>query len=196
MQATIPSRVLTGVVLPRSTSITIALVVGFALVTAASAQLAIPLPFTEVPLSGQTFGMILAGAALGSTAGAASQLLYLMLGAVGLPFYAGGTSGWEVVRGATGGYIVGFIVGAWVIGRLAERKRDRKVKTAIPAILFGSAMVYAIGVPWLAVVTGRSLPEAISAGMAPFIVGDLLKVVAAGLLLPATWRLVGRIRKI
>ncbi len=196
MQATIPSRVLTGVVLPRSNAITIALVVAFALVTAASAQLSIPLPFTEVPLSGQTFGMILAGAALGSTMGAASQLLYLMLGAVGLPFYAGGTSGWEVVRGATGGYIVGFIVGAWLIGRLAERKHDRAVKTAIPAILIGSAAVYAIGVPWLAVVTERSLPAAISAGMAPFIVGDLLKVVAAGLLLPATWRLVGRIRKI
>lgn len=125
MQATIPSRVITGAVLPRTTVVTAALVVGFALLTALSAQIVIPLPFTPVPITGQTFAVLLSGAALGAGAGAASQGLYVLLGAVGLPFYAGGASGWTVVTGATGGYLVGFIVAAWVVGVLAEMQIGR-----------------------------------------------------------------------
>ncbi len=194
MQATIPSRVITGVVFPRSRAVTSGLVIGFALLTALAAQIVIPLPFTPVPITGQTFSVLLAGAALGSTMGSASMLLYVGLGAAGLPFYADGSSGWEVVRGVTGGYLVGFIVAAWLVGALAERLQDRAVLTAIPAFLLGSVIIHLLGVPWLAHVLDVGWMEAASLGSLPFIPGDLIKVAAAGLLLPLTWRFVGRLR--
>ncbi len=195
MQTTVPSPVITAVVLPRSRAVSLGLVVGFALLTALAAQAVIPLPFTPVPITGQTFTVLLAGAALGGTLGAASMALYLLLGAVGLPFFAEGSSGWEVVRGATGGYLVGFIVAAWVVGKLAERRQDRTVATAIPLFLLGSVVIYLFGVPWLAASLGVSSTEAMELGLVPFIVGDLLKVAIAGLLLPGTWALVTRLRR-
>jgi biotin transport system substrate-specific component len=121
--------------------------------------------------------------------------LYVLLGAVGLPFFAEGSSGWEVVRGATGGYLVGFVVAAWLVGKLAERRQDRTVATAIPLFLLGSVVIYLFGVPWLAASVGVSGTEAMELGLVPFIVGDLLKVAVAGLLLPATWALVTRLRR-
>ena len=192
MQATIPSRVITGVVLPRSTTITAALVVGFALLTALSAQFVIHLPFTPVPITGQTFAVLLSGAALGSMAGAASQGLYVLLGAVGLPFYADATSGWTVVTGATGGYLIGFIVAAWIVGALAERRQDRTVATAIPAFLVGNVIIHLFGVPWLAASLDVGWTEAAALGSVPFIPGDLLKIVLAGVLLPVAWKIAGR----
>jgi len=134
VQTTVPSPVITAAVLPRSKVVSIALVIGFALLTAGAAQLVIPLPYTPVPITGQTFVVLLAGVALGSNLGAASMALYVALGAIGLPFYAEGSSGIEVVRGATGGYLVGFVVAAWVMGRLAERRQDRALATAIPVV--------------------------------------------------------------
>jgi biotin transport system substrate-specific component len=194
MQATIPSRVIVGRVVPRSTILTIALTIGFTLLTAAAAQVRIPLPFTPVPITGQTFAVLLSGAALGATWGSASQVLYVLLGAVGLPFYAGGNSGWDVVTGATGGYLIGFIVAAFVVGSLAERHQDRSVAGAIPAFLTGSLTIYAMGVPWLyyAADSITSGEAALAAGFTPFIAGDLIKVAAAGLLLPAAWKLARR----
>ncbi len=196
MQTTIPSRVITGVVLPRSTAMTAALVIGFALLTALAAQIVIPLPFTPVPITGQTFAVLLAGAALGAGAGAASQALYVFLGAAGLPFYADGASGWTVVRGATGGYLIGFIVAAWLVGRLAERRQDRSVATAIPAFLLGSVVIHLFGVPWLAASLDAGWTEAAALGSVPFIPGDLAKVALAGLALPAAWKLAGSARRI
>lgn len=190
MQTTIPSRVLTGAVLPRSRVVTASLVVGFALLTALAAQIVIPLPFTPVPITGQTFAVLLAGATLGTTAGAASQGLYVLLGAVGLPFYAGGASGWTVVQGATGGYLIGFIVAAAIVGALAERRQDRAVLTAIPAFLFGSVLIHLFGVPWLAASLDVPWTEAAALGSVPFIPGDLIKIAVAGLMLPAAWKLV------
>jgi biotin transport system substrate-specific component len=181
--------VISSVVLPRSAATTSALVVGFALFTALMAQIEIPLWFTPVPITGQTFAVLLAGAALGSTFGATSQLLYVGLGAVGLPFYAGGDGGWEVVTGATGGYLVGFVVAAYLVGLLAERRQDRTVLTAIPAFLAGSAIIYLFGVVWLAGELGVSTTEAMELGMTPFVIGDLVKIVLAGMLLPTAWRL-------
>jgi biotin transport system substrate-specific component len=195
VQTTVPSPVITAVVLPRSRAVSLGLVVGFALLTALAAQVVIPLPFTPVPITGQTFTVLLAGAALGGTLGAASMALYLLLGAVGLPFFAEGSSGWEVVRGATGGYLIGFIVAAWLVGKLAERRQDRTVPTAIPLFLLGSVVIYLIGVPWLAASLGVTGTEAMELGLVPFIVGDLLKVAIAGLLLPGTWALVTRLRR-
>ncbi len=195
MQTTVPSPVITAVVLPRSRAVSMGLVVGFALLTALAAQAVIPLPFTPVPITGQTFTVLLAGAALGGTLGAASMALYVLLGAVGLPFFAEGSSGWEVVRGATGGYLIGFIVAAWLVGKLAERRQDRTVPTAIPLFLLGSVVIYLIGVPWLAASLAVTGTEAMELGLVPFIVGDLLKVAIAGLLLPGTWALVTRLRR-
>ena len=176
-------------VLPRTKVTTAGLIVGFALLTAAAAQISIPLPFTPVPITGQTFAVLLAGAAAGSWAGGASQLLYVFLGAMGLPFYADQASGWSVVTGATGGYLVGFIVAAWFVGYLAERRQDRTVATAVPAFLAGTAVIYLFGVTWLAAELNISAVEAMELGLVPFVIGDLLKVGLAGALLPAAWKL-------
>lgn len=169
------------------------LVVGFALLTAAMAQIRIPLGFTPVPVTGQTFAVLLAGAALGWRAGALSQLLYLVLGLF-LPFYADGNSGWDIVSGATGGYLVGMVVAAALVGKLAERAEDRTFLTAVPAMLMGSAIIYVFGIPWLAHELNVSSSVAIEKGLAPFVIGDGLKVLAAGALLPTAWRFVERSR--
>lgn len=177
--------------LSRSRVTTLLAVPTFALLTAAAAEIAIPLPFTPVPLTGQTFAVLLAGAALGWRAGAASQLLYVALGAIGLPYYAEDKGGWEVVTGATGGYLVGFIAAAAVVGWLAERKHDRRFNTTLAAFVIGSFVIYAFGAAGLMWRAGMDVNEAILLGVVPFVFGDVLKAAAAGALLPATWRLVG-----
>lgn len=194
MQTAISPRVLAGAVVPRHQATTMALVVSFALLTALAAQVRVPLPFTPIPITGQTFAVLLSGAALGRTAGAASQGLYLLLGLV-FPFYAGGASGWEYATGATGGFLIGFVAAAWVVGDLAERRQDRTMVTAIPAFLTGSVVIYLFGVPWLAGVLGISWTRAVELGLAPFVVGDLAKAVLAGALLPAAWKLVWGARR-
>lgn len=170
------------------------LVVGAALLTAAAAQVSFALPFTPVPITGQTFAVLLTGTALGSRLGPASQALYVALGALGLPFYADGEGGWQAATGATAGYLVGFVVAAAVLGALAERRQDRSVLTAVPAMLMGTAVIYGLGAWWLAVHLDVSAAKAVELGVAPFLLGDTVKLAAAGLLLPATWRLVGRDR--
>ena len=178
--------------LPRSRARTVALVVGFALLTAAAAQITIPLPWTPVPLTGTTFAVLLAGATLGWRSGAASQLLYVGLGAAGLPFYQGGESGWTYATGATGGYLVGFVVAAAVVGYLAERGQDRSAITAIPAMLAGTAVIYLFGVVWLGHVLAADAATALTKGLLPFVIGDGLKLVAAGALLPLAWKVAPR----
>jgi biotin transport system substrate-specific component len=181
--------------LPRSRTRDVALVVGFALLTALAAQVVIPLGFTPVPITGTTFAVLLSGAVLGARRGAAAQLLYVALGALGLPFFAEASGGWEVATGATGGYIIGFVVAAWVVGTLADRGQDRSIATAIPAFLAGTIVIYALGAGWLAVHLGVPLtaavgePSAVALGITPFLVGDVLKAVLAGVLLPLGWRL-------
>ncbi|MAT06096.1 MAG: biotin transporter BioY [Acidimicrobiaceae bacterium] len=173
----------------------VALVVGFALLTALAAQITIPLGFTPVPLTGQTFAVLLAGGALGAVRGMASQGLYVALGAIGLPFYAEGDGGWTAATGSTAGYLVGFVVAAGVVGLLAERGQDRRISTAVPAFLAGTVVIYALGAGWLAHSLGIPLtapagePSAVAYGVAPFIVGDVAKAVLAGVLLPTAWQL-------
>ena len=183
---------LAGVVFPRSRVATITMMIGFALLTALAAQIRIPLPGTPVPITGQTFAVLLAGAALGSRAGAGSQAIYWALGAIGLPFYTNASGGWEAATGATAGYLVGFIAAAWVVGALAERGQDRNVWSAVPAFLAGNAVIYTFGVTWLLVsVDGiTTMSEALTAGFTPFVVGDVVKIIAVGLLLPLAWKLV------
>ena len=172
--------------------VTLLLITGFALLTGLTALWEIHLSFTPVPITGQTFAVLLAGATLGLRAGAASQLLYLAMGAVGLPFYAGGESGWQVLTGPTVGYLVGFVVASAVVGRMAEARADRQVRTAIPAFVVGSVVIYACGMVGLTLVAGMSVPEAFTLGVVPFLIGDALKATGAGLLLPAAWRLARR----
>ena len=178
-------------ILPRSSIATAASVIGFAFVTAALAQWQIPLGFTPVPITGQTLGVVLAGATLGSRNGAASMGLYWILGAIGLPFYSGGEGGWEAATGSTAGYLVGFVVAAWLVGKLAEHRQDRKVLTAIPAILAGSVVIYMFGVAWLMSSLDVDLAQGLAWGFTPFVIGDLLKVAVAGTLLPGLWKLLG-----
>lgn len=172
----------------------LAVVVGGALLTAAAAQVAIPLPFTPVPLTGQTFGVLLVAAVAGPQRGTLSQLLYVLLGAVGLPFYAGGAHGWHVVTGATGGYLLGFIVAAAIVGWCARRGWDRSPARTAAAFLAGNLVIYLFGVTWLWLsVPAISTPaQAIAAGLTPFIIGDAVKIALAMALLPLAWRLLPR----
>jgi biotin transport system substrate-specific component len=160
-----------------------------ALFVAALAQIEIPLPFTPVPITGQTLGVLLAGAALGSTRGPASLLSYLVFGTIGLPFFAGGAHGLNILIGATGGYLIGFVIAAYVIGLLAERGLERNLRTSITPFLIGTVIIYTCGVAWLTVVLG-SFSEALEGGFIPFLIGDAIKLIAAALVLPAAWRFV------
>jgi biotin transport system substrate-specific component len=166
----------------------ILLVVGGSLCVAGMAQVRIPLPFTPVPITGQTFAVLLVGAVLGFRRGAASLGLYLLMGLVGLPFFAGGASGLAYLMGPTGGYLIGFTVAASLVGLMAARGMDRHIPTALLAFLAGEIVIYLFGVAWLSVFLG--LPHAIAAGFLPFILGDAIKLAAAGLVLPAAWALV------
>jgi biotin transport system substrate-specific component len=159
-----------------------------ALLVAVLAQIEIPLPFTPVPITGQTFGVLLVGAALGSKRGAASLVSYLAMGMMGLPFFAGGAHGLDIVIGATGGYLIGFVIAAYVIGLLAERGLERSVRTSLIPFLIGMIVIYVCGLSWLTIVLG-SFSEAIAAGLLPFLVGDVIKLLAASLALPGAWKL-------
>ena len=167
----------------------VVLIVSGALLVAALAQVEIPLPFTPVPITGQTFAVLLVGAALGSKRGAASLASYLAMGLIGLPFFAGGARGLSILTGATGGYLVGFILAAYVVGLLAERGLERSVRTSLLPFLIGTTIIYICGITWLAVVLG-SFEQAIVAGLLPFLIGDAVKLIAASLVMPGAWRLV------
>ena len=165
----------------------IALVVAGALLTVLGAQISIHIPPSPVPVTGQTLAVVIAGAALGWKRGAASQLLYVLLGLF-LPVYSDGASGPDVIWGATGGYLIGFVIAAGVIGRLAEMGADRKPLIAFAAFCAGQLIIFGIGVPWLKVATDQSWAWAIHNGFAIFIVGGLIKALAGAVITPAAWR--------
>jgi len=161
------------------------LVVGGAGFTALFAQLQIPL--WPVPITGQTLAVLLVGSTLGAVRGAISMVLYALLGLVGLPVFSDGTHGAGVLFGATGGYIVGFIISAALVGWLAERQWDRKILKAIVTFVAGSVVVFAVGLPWLAVVLHTDLPTTLQYGLYPFIIGGIIKAAIAAGLLPLAW---------
>lgn len=196
METTYPNKTIANVFIPRSAVNTVLLMVGFAVLTALAAQIRFHIPGTPVPVTGQTFAVLLAGAALGSRAGAGSQLIYWLMGAVGLPVFAQQSGGWEAATGATFGYLFGFIVAAWVVGALAERGRDRTVQQAVPAFLLGNLTIYMFGVPWLmySVPSIETIGAALAIGFMPFIAFDILKIVLAGVALPTAWRMTGTIK--
>lgn len=187
--------VLSTRILPRSRTsrqaAAIALIAGFALLTALCAQIRIPLGFTPVPITGQTFAVLLSGAVLGSRMGAASQLLYVLMGAAGAPFYASGNGGWEYATGATMGYLLGFIAAAYAVGYLAEHHQDRRFATSIGAFLTGNLVIYALGVPWLMYTLSWDLVEGVAKGLAPFIIGDTIKILLAAGVMPVAWKMAG-----
>jgi biotin transport system substrate-specific component len=160
------------------------LIAGAAALTGLAAQVVIPLPVTPVPISLQTFTVLLSGAALGPTRGGLAMGLYLAAGAVGVPWFAEQNSG---VGFPSFGYIVGFVVAAIVVGWLARRGLDRTVPTTLAVMVLGNLVIYALGVPWLAVSLGVDLPTALEFGAWPFLIGDALKIALAAGLLPAAW---------
>lgn len=166
------------------------LVAGSALFTALLAQVSIPVAGSPVPITGQTLAVVLTAAALGPVRGVAGQGLYVLLGMVGLPFYAGGNGGFDVVVGATGGYLIGFLPAAVLIGMAARQGQDRRFSRALPLFALGQLVIFAVGVPWLAVVADMTPDEALHAGFYPFIIGGIVKAAIAGVLLPAAWKLV------
>jgi biotin transport system substrate-specific component len=155
--------------------------------TAGLAQVELILGWTPVPITGQTLGAMLAGAALGPIAGGLSQAGYLLAGLY-LPVFAGGASGSEVLFGPTGGYLFGMVIASVVVGALARARWDRKLTTAVPSMMLATAIIYGVGVPWLAVETGTGIGAAISDGLLPFIVGDTAKAAIAGLVTSLLWR--------
>ncbi len=170
----------------------VALIVLGSLLIYLCARITFPVPGSPVPVTGQTFGVLLVGGALGSRRGVASISLYVLIGLIGLPFFAEGKGGIQVILGATGGYLVGFILAGAVVGRLAEMGWDRRLVGALGAMAIGNVVIYLVGVPWLMAVTGYSLAVAIEKGVMPFIVGDIVKLLLAAAAFPAAWWLVGR----
>lgn len=168
------------------------LILAGSLLVALAARVTIPLPFSPVPITGQTFAVLLVGALLGSRAGAAAMIAYLAEGAMGLPVFAGGRGGADVLVGPTAGYLYGFVAAAFVTGWLCERGWDRRVTTAALAMLVGNVVIYLFGLPWLAYFVGPD--RVLVAGLLPFIPGDLLKLVLAALALPGGWKLIGQTR--
>jgi biotin transport system substrate-specific component len=183
-------------VFPRPTFLTDALLIvsGTALV-ALCAQISVKLPFTPVPITGQTFAVCLVGASLGAVRGAASLALYFLIGVLGAPVYAHRDHGWDVITSASGGYIVGFVAAAAVTGALAEHGWDRRFSSAVGAMLTGNVVIYLIGLPWLAVVLNTNLEQTLEDGLYPFVPGDLFKLYCAAALLPAAWRGVKYLRR-
>ncbi len=169
----------------------VALVLAGSLLIALSAQVAIPLPFSPVPVSGQTFAVLLVAALLGRRRGSLAVLVYIGQGLIGLPVFAGGAFGLARLLGPTGGYLAGFVIAAYVVGLLAERGWDRRAGTTAAAMLVGNLIIYACGVLWLSTFVG-GLGPALTAGLLPFLAGDVLKIGAAALLLPGGWKLLGR----
>lgn len=152
----------------------------FAALTAVFSYIVVPLP--PVPVSAQTLAVMLAGTLLGSRNGALSQVLYVLLGSIGLPIFAGGSAGLGVLFGPTGGYLWGFIIGAYVIGKIIEKTSGTIYWKVFALIIGGIGIIYFFGVLQLMIVTGMTLFQALSAGMLPFLPGDILKVIVAALL--------------
>jgi biotin transport system substrate-specific component len=176
-------------VLPRSLASDVALVFAGAVLTAVAAQVAIPM--WPVPITGQTFAVLLVGAVLGASRGALSMLTYLFLGAAGLPVFTGAVSG--ITFGTTFGYLVGFIAAAAVVGWFSQLNWHKKVSGVITSFAIGNAVIYLFGLPWLAfALSNLSLPSdaasVVMAGLVPFLVGDATKIVLAAAALPLAWK--------
>ncbi|MET7284547.1 biotin transporter BioY [Streptomyces sp. NPDC005573] len=174
--------------LPASRVRDVALVLGGAALTGLAAQLAVPVPGSPVPVTGQTFAALLVGTALGARRGLLSLALYAVAGLVGVPWFAGGTSG----AGVSFGYILGMLLASAMVGALARRGADRSPLRMAGTMLLGEAVIYAVGVPYLALTAHMSASQAVAAGLVPFLIGDAVKAALAMGALPAAWKLAGK----
>ncbi|PPG60058.1 biotin transporter BioY [Rathayibacter sp. AY1C7] len=191
----LPRPVLADRLVTRSVATDALLVLAGGGLTAAMAQLFIPM--WPVPFTGQTFAVLLVGTTLGALRGALSMLVYALVGALGAPVFTEGSHGWAVLAGPTGGYIVGFVLASIVTGWLAQRQWDRRVLGTLVTFLAGTATIYLVGLPWLAAALASlglpaDLGSVLSAGLVPFLVGDALKALVAAALLPTTWAMLSR----
>lgn len=165
------------------------LVLGGAAFTGLMAQISIPVAGSPVPVTGQTFAALLVGTSLGARRGMLSLMLYALVGMAGVPWFAGGVSG----AGAPSlGYVFGMMIAAAAVGALARRGADRSMPRMAATMLLGEAIIYAVGVPYLAFAADMSLTAAIAAGLTPFLIGDALKAALAMGLLPTVWKLVDK----
>ena len=180
-------------VFPRSTALTNAgfVITGVAFISLL-AQIAIPVPGSPVPVTGQTLGVLLLATSYGATLGTTTFFTYLLVGALGAPVFANGGSGIERIVGATGGYLVGMLLTSALLGYLGGRRWDQKFKTALPAMLIGNVITFGFGLLWLHQYTGKDWAWTISAGFTPFIIGEILKIAIAGTSLPLSWQFVQR----
>jgi len=188
-----PRLVLADRVLGRSLPLDVVLVATGAALTALLAQVAVPL--YPVPITGQTLAVLLVGATLGAARGAISLALYAVLGIVGLPVFSDYASGVDVILGPTGGYILGFIVSAALVGWLSERAWERQVLKALATFAAGTLVVFAVGLPWLAVALGLDVWQTLNGGLFPFLIGGAIKALIAAGLLPLAWWGAGRLEK-
>lgn len=190
----LPKRAVLADVLPGARVRDAVLVVSGALLTALFAQIAIDVPPSPVPITGQTLAVGLVGATLGLRRGASSLGLYLLMGLF-LPFYADGESGWDVVWGASGGYLIGFVAAAGFIGWLAEHGADRSVLLAFLAFVGGQLLIFAFGLAGLKISVEESWGWTIHNGFSIFIVGGIVKAIIGAVALPSAWRLVRRFER-
>jgi len=192
MSSVTPSN-LSAMVLPRTSASSKGLLIfGGALFLAALAQVAIPVPGSPVPVTGQTLGVLLLATAYGANLGASTFALYLLIGLAGAPVFANQGHGLERLIGPTGGYLVGMLIASWVLGALAGRKWDQRFLSAITTMFIGNIIIFTFGLIWLHEYTGKDWAWTFGAGLTPFIFGEILKVVIAGTSLPALWKVVGR----
>jgi biotin transport system substrate-specific component len=190
----LPRRAVLADVLPGAVARDVALVIGGALLTALFAQISIDVPPSPVPITGQTLAVGLVGATLGMRRGMASLALYVLLGLV-FPFYADGESGWHVVWGASGGYLVGFVFAAAFVGWMAEHGADRNVWLAFVTFVIGQLIIFVPGLIVLKISVGESWGWTIHNGFSIFIVGGLVKALIGAVALPSAWRLVRRVER-
>ncbi|MFI8090288.1 biotin transporter BioY [Streptomyces sp. NPDC086080] len=183
-----PGQVLADLI-PASRVRDVALVLGGAAFTGLAAQIAVPVPGSPVPVTGQTFAALLVGTALGARRGFASLAVYALVGMAGVPWFAEGNSG---MAAPSFGYILGMLLAAAAVGALARRGADRSVWRTAGTMVLGSAIIYAVGVPYLALATGMSASAAIAAGLTPFLIGDALKAALAMGVLPTAWKFAGK----
>lgn len=187
MTASVRPMTLADVAIPRPAIFhNVMLVLGAAALTGAAAQLEIRLPWTPVPITGQTFAVLLSGAVLGPRRAFIAQVVYLLSGIMGAPVFSGGAAGPQQIAGPTGGYLMAFPIAAAVTGFLASRGWDRKFFTMAAAMLLGSGVIFACGLAWLS--RFMPAPALLAAGLTPFIPGDLVKTTLAALAFPAIWK--------
>lgn len=180
----------TAVVVEDSVVSKMGFVLGGTLFLGAMAQIALPIPGSPIPVTGQTLGVLLLGTAYGTSLGLTTLLVYLLAGIAGAPIFTSHSSGIDHLVGATGGYLIGMVIAAGVTGFLAGRKWDQKISTVIPTMLLGNVIIFSLGLTWLHFSTGQSWSWTVSKGLTPFIIGEALKIAIASTALPTLWKFV------